>query len=56
MKKKILALLLCAAMTASVLTGCGRNADSADNSESTSEQEEQGTENSTGGVIQPRRK
>ena len=47
MKKKVLALLLCAAMTASVLTGCGgatENADSTAGNEGGAAQEAAGTE------------
>ncbi|MDE7331625.1 MAG: ABC transporter substrate-binding protein [Lachnospiraceae bacterium] len=47
MRKKVLALLLCAAMTASVLTGCGGKADNAGSTaggESGTTQEASGTE------------
>lgn len=43
MKKKVLALLLCAAMTASLLTACGGTADNTGSSQSTDAEETEGT-------------
>lgn len=53
MKKKILALLLCTALTAAMMTACGNNNDGASGSDGTEQTQEQSPESSPEPVVQP---